>query len=367
MTLETFSHQLQPATRTVPASVFGEHLAGERDCLGYQVETLPAFARTRIPVLNASHWFNDAHYRTLATWWTLARREPIYVSGPSGSGKTSTAMQFCARLGMPVVSVTARARMDRRELIGHWALKSGETCWIDGPALQAWKHGWVLLINEFSAAPADMWVSCNDILEGLPLDNGATGELVFPHPMTRVIVTDNTRGHSSEIDEGFFGRQIQDRSVIDRFWHMRMEGLGEPEESGLLLKTASLDMLDGFDAGILKRLCDALARLGADSRAASAAQAIGFESHAVPVSFRVLSRMRDMMLDAARMPMAPADDVLRRIVRTSLTEALDSTAREAAETMAVTALGNLIHEMRVSRARRILETAEGSVKESTSD
>ena len=138
---------LTPATRTVPASVFGEHLAGERDCLGYQVETLPAFARTRIPVLNPCHFFNEAHYRTLAAWWNLARREPIYVSGPSGSGKTSTAMQFCARLAIPVVSVTARARMDRRELLGHWALQGGETRWIDGPALLAWKHGWTLLIN----------------------------------------------------------------------------------------------------------------------------------------------------------------------------------------------------------------------------
>ena len=90
------------------AVAFGEHLAGERDCLGYQVETLPAFARTRIPVLNPCHFFNEAHYRTLAAWWNLARREPIYVSGPSGSGKTSTAMQFCARLGIPVVKMCIR-------------------------------------------------------------------------------------------------------------------------------------------------------------------------------------------------------------------------------------------------------------------
>ena len=360
MTPDNTSHNTSPATRTVPASVFGEHLAGERDCLGYQVETLPAFARTRIPALNACHHFNDVHYRTLAAWWTLARREPIYVSGPSGSGKTSTALQFCARLGMPVVSVTARARMDRRELIGHWALQRGETRWIDGPALMAWKHGWVLLINEFSAAPADMWVSCNDILEGLPLDNGATGELVNPHPMTRVFVTDNTRGHSSEIDEGFFGRQIQDRSVIDRFWHMRMEGLGEAEESSLLAATADQDWLEEFEPEVLERLFAALARLGADSRAAASAQAIGFESRAVPVSFRVLSRMRNMMLDAARMPTAPGEDALRRIIRTSLTEALDATAREAAETMAVTAIGNLVHDLRVSRARRVLKFASGA-------
>ena len=73
--------------------------------------------------------------------------EYVAIMGPSGSGKTSTAMQFCARLGIPVVSVTARARMDRRELLGHWALQGGETRWIDGPALLAWKHGWTLLIR----------------------------------------------------------------------------------------------------------------------------------------------------------------------------------------------------------------------------
>lgn len=87
MTPDISSQNTATATRTVPASVFGEHLAGERDCLGYQVETLPAFARTRIPVLNPCHYFNDVHYRTLAAWWTLARREPIYVSGPSARAR----------------------------------------------------------------------------------------------------------------------------------------------------------------------------------------------------------------------------------------------------------------------------------------
>ena len=59
-------------------------------------------------------------------------------------------------------------------------------------------------------------------------------------------------------------------------------------------------------------------------------------------------------------------DPLRRIIRTSLTEALDSTAREAAETLAVTAIGNLIHEMRVSRARMVLRNAAGSALKAAS-
>ena len=75
---------LTPATRTVPASVFGEHLAGERDCQGYQVETLPAFARTRIPVLNPCHFFNEAHYRTCRV-----RRAPARPVRPCSSAPAS--------------------------------------------------------------------------------------------------------------------------------------------------------------------------------------------------------------------------------------------------------------------------------------
>lgn len=341
---------LQPALQRIPASVFGDHLAAERDCLGFNVKTLPTFARSRIPALHDEHWFSASDYRTISLWWALANNEPLYISGPSGAGKTSTALQFCARLGMPVVSVTARARMDRRELIGHWAVKGGETVWIDGPALLAWKYGWVLLINEFSAAPADMWVSCNDILEGLPIDVNATGDVVPRHPMTRVIVTDNTRGHASDIEEGFFGRQIQDRSVIDRFWHHRMEGLREDEEAALLARTAPEALTTGFDEERLTRLYRALAHMGADSRAASRTRAVGFETHAVPLSHRVLSRLRDMLLDAAGQPFDPADDIVRRLMRTALAEALDATAREAAEALAVTTIGDLVPQLRKSRA-----------------
>lgn len=345
----SFNH-LSVETIAVSASVFGEHLAKERQCVGYNVNALPTFARSRIPTLHENHWFTSEHYRHMALWWTLAKGEPIYISGPSGSGKTSTALQFCARLGVPVVSVTARARMDRRELIGHWAVKGGETVWIDGPALMAWKYGWVLLINEFSAAPADMWVSCNDILEGLPLDNEATGELVQPHPMTRVIVTDNTRGHSAEIDDGYFGRQIQDRSVIDRFWHLRMEGLNPHEEAMLLAKTAPEHLTEGFGEDKLKALYNALARLGADSRSQEGSQTLGFESHSIGFSHRVLKRLRDMLLDAAQ---RPADTVkpsalVRSLTRLALAEALDSSASEAAQTLAETTIGDLVHELRAS-------------------
>ena len=336
-------HQLQ----LVPAANFGLSDQTLSACLGY-TDSLESFSKTRVPQINPRHYFSAEHYRTLAVWWKLSKGEPLYISGPSGSGKTSTALQFCARLNVPVVSVTARARMDRRELIGHWAVKGGQTFFVDGPASLAWRHGWVLLINEFSAAPADMWVSCNDILEGLPLDNDATGEVIERHPMTRVIVTDNTRGHCAEIDDGFFGRQIQDRSVIDRFWHMRMEGLSEEDEAKLLLATADESLLAGFKPETVVRLCKALAKAGGDSRAAAASQAIGFDSHAVPISFRALSRLRDMILCTAAEGSDTGKERLLQLARTAFTEALDRTARETAETLIVTSVGRIPNDLKRS-------------------
>lgn len=314
--------------------------------------TLTDAARARIPALDSDHLFAEETYRTLALWWTLAGSEPLYISGPSGSGKTSGAMQFCARLSRPVVTVTARARMDRRELIGHWSVKGGETQWIDGPAAVAWRNGWTLVINEFSAAPADMWVSCNDILEGADLDVGETGEIIPRHPETRVIVTDNTRGHSTEIDEGFFGRSVQDRSVIDRFWHMRLTGLSEKDEAELLYRTADAGLRSRFDARTVRRFCEMLAKAGADSRSAEETQSLGFDTRAVGVSHRALRRMRDMTLVAAADSSVPVTGLFLRIARTAFTEALDSAARESAETILVTAVGKLVESLRASYEKR---------------
>lgn len=331
-------------TKEVPAAAFGAHLAHLPGCRGRSAEALSASEKRRIPVLNTLHRFTEETYRTLSLWWEIGRGEPLYISGPAGSGKTSAAMQFCARLGLPAVSVTARARMDRRELIGHWSAAGGSTFWTDGPAALAWKHGWVLIVNEFSAAPADVWVSCNDLLEGLPLDNGATGELIERHPMARVIVTDNTRGHSSEISEGYFGRQIQDRSVMDRFWHLRIEGLAEEDEAELLAESAPAALTAGFDPDGVRRLCRALAKAGADSRAASEREALGFAAKAVPFSHRTLMRLRDLLLASAR---GGADSLgVIGCARTAFTGSLGALARETAERLLEAALGNILGDLR---------------------
>lgn len=335
---------------TVPAREFGQIQMAYADCQGYLLDSLSPEERTRIPQLNPHHYFSAETFRKLSLWWRAAGYEPLYISGPAGSGKTSTVLQFCSRLNVPVVSVMARARMDRRELLGHWSVIDGNTHWVDGPASLAWRHGWVLLINEFSAAPADLWVSCNDILEGAVLDCEATGERIAPHPRTRVIITDNTRGHA-EIEDGFFGRQLQDRSVIDRFWHMRLEGLTKEQEAALLLKEVPLALLRDFGPEVLSRTVAVLAHAAADSRSRANASTIGFETKNIAIFHRALRRLLVILLERLSEPNFGGEEGIRAAIRMACTEALDMVSQEAIETLLMTAFGRLDELLCDSRAR----------------
>lgn len=343
-------------SRLVPASEFGAHLTPYPPCRGYSFDERSDVERHRIPSVNPSHFFSHDVFGQLSLWWRFAEAEPLYISGPTGAGKSSTACQFCARLGMPVVSVMARPRMDRRELIGRWVMDEKGMRWVDGPAALCWRYGWILLINEFSCAGPELWVSCNDILEGLPLELDQVGRVLPRHPEARVIITDNTRGASGEAaDEGFLGRRLQDRSTIDRFWHLRMEGLNEYEETALLVATLRRDWKEALPPEVLSDLCVRLARVGADSRAAAKKTSMAFENASVAVSHRVLRRVRDILCSLLLGEAGKMNDPIRSAVRLAFSEALGAVEREAVETLFVTTLGNFIDEARKRVNRRDVE------------
>ena len=174
-------------------------------------------------------------------WWeTENTAEPLYLSGPAGCGKTSGVMQFLARVNAPAVTLTCRRRMDKYELIGTYMPQGdGKLVWVDGPALIAWRTGAVLFINEMTSAPADVWVACNDLLEGDAIVVDRTGEVVPRHPNTRVIFTDNRPlGDGSETDQ-YLGRNAQDASVLDRCWHIACNFPKTDEQIELIWKKVS--------------------------------------------------------------------------------------------------------------------------------
>ena len=75
----------------------------------------------------------------------------------------------------------------------------------------------MFLVNEMSAAPPDLWLSVNELLEGSPLYIPETGEVIHPHPRTRIVMTDNLRGLTEDYGSRYVGRFSQDPAVLDRF------------------------------------------------------------------------------------------------------------------------------------------------------
>lgn len=220
----------------IPARGFG--LESDRTVLGFVPTDAPN--GTRFAEIDDDYSFNPQFFEELRMWWeTENTAEPLYLSGPAGCGKTSGVMQFLARVNAPAVTLTCRRRMDKYELIGSYSSQDGKLVWVDGPALIAWRTGAVLVINEMTSAPADVWVACNDLLEGDAIVVDRTGEVVPRHPNTRVIFTDNRPlGDGSETDQ-YLGRNAQDASVLDRCWHIACNFPKTDEQIELIWKKVS--------------------------------------------------------------------------------------------------------------------------------
>lgn len=340
---------------TVPAEKFGKHLSDLPDCRAYRMSNecaVEAEASRRIPSVDPAYQFNRSYFMSLAAWWNFATDEPLYISGPAGAGKTSSVLQWCAVVGQPVVSVTVRPNMEKNELLGRWvANDKGGMNWVDGPATLCWRHGWLLLINEFSAVPPEMWVSANDILEGAPLEIDATGERVDRHPLTRVVVTDNARGHASEREAGYFGRSVMDLSVVDRFWHIRLKGLTIAEEAALLWKRVPDDLRSRLPEKEAMNVLTGLADIAAASRKSSEQKMVGFDNRNHPLSHRALKRMSTMLLRYAAGDVVIDRPVIEWAVETGIANALDAVPRSALVTLVGTRLGTLAETLKRETAR----------------
>lgn len=321
---------MQQEIAAVPASHFGLHLSDEAHpaARGYVRDDLTREGALRVPELPRGWHFAPETYDGIAGWWNWGGAEPLLITGPAGLGKTASVLAFCAVMQMPAVVFTARPRMDRRELIGRWVLGPSGMTWVDGPAALAWRNGWVLLINEFSAAPPEVWVSANDLLEGLPLEIDQTGEVIDRHPLARIVFTDNTRGHSTELTAGYFGRQIQDRSVIDRMWHLRCEGLHEADEARVLT-----------------------ARAAAGSRCKAAQSPLGFENRSFALSIRAARRFAELTLRYAAGDLPVSADPIAAAADTAVGNALDRPVRDALVTYLKTIFGERITELRQMRTK----------------
>ncbi len=311
-------------TARVPARNFG--FLSERTVLGFQSQPkAPAGARFITP--DPDYVFAPDFFERLRLWWEWTDTSaPLFISGPAGCGKTSAVLQFLARVHAPVVSLTCRRRMDKYELIGQWGADpvTRDLVWTDGPALTAWRRGCVLLVNEMTSAPADVWVSANDLLEGDALVVDRTGEMVPRHPNARVIFTDNRPlGDASETQQ-YLGRHAQDLSVTDRCWHLAANYPDEALERQLLLRKTAPHQ-QGLDAQRVEAIIREAVRFARATRVMPPDPRQAFPA---PLSTRSLVRFAELLLCFAATP------GMEHPVRTALSLTLaDGLSEDAAAAM----------------------------------
>lgn len=150
----------------------------------------------------------------------MAKTDPpenILLKGPTGGGKTALARKYCAMNKRPYRRLSLNGGCTVEDLVGHWSIisKKGSavTVWIDGILTQAMRYGWVLVIDEINAAPADVLFKLNSVLddERILILTEKDGEIINAHPDFRLVATMNPT------ELGYAGTQEVNESLADRF------------------------------------------------------------------------------------------------------------------------------------------------------
>lgn len=144
------------------------------------------------------------------SWYTLLDTvkedmpERILLYGPPGTGKSSYAAYAFGE--DQVERVTLNEESSPEDLLGTWALKGGETVFIDGAAVRAMRRGVTLVVDEIDRAAVAVESTLHAVLDDKTIARITlpTGESVKPAPGYRVIATMN--GAPTVLNEALLDR-----------------------------------------------------------------------------------------------------------------------------------------------------------------
>ena len=139
----------------------------------------------------------------------------VFITGLSGNGKTTMVEQVAAKLQRECIRVNVSIEKDEDDLIGGNTLQDGNVIYREGPVIMAMRQGAILLIDEIDRG-SNKLMCLQSILEGKPLFNKKTGEVIYPKEGFTIIATANTKGRGTE-DGRFIAAQILDEAFLERF------------------------------------------------------------------------------------------------------------------------------------------------------
>lgn len=139
----------------------------------------------------------------------LKRMNVVCLTGEAGGGKTTIASAIAGCLGLPLVTINGNNDTDFASMILDYGAKDGSTFAIEKPALQAYIHGGLVVIDEITRIKGEMSTALNAMLDTRQYYDAPNGVQYKKNPNFKVICTMNQgAGYSTE---------ELDTSLIDRF------------------------------------------------------------------------------------------------------------------------------------------------------
>jgi gas vesicle protein GvpN len=182
---------------------------------------------------------------------------PIHFTGPSGAGKTSLALALAKRRKKPIMLIHGNHELNNKDLIGDFTgytskkvvdnyvrsvYKRDESVtetWRDGRLLEAVKHGYTLVYDEFTRSqPSTNNIFLSILEEGiLPLyGTKMTEPFVRVHPDFAVIFTSNPEEYA-----GVY--QTQD-ALLDRLITIFIDHKNREREAAIVSEKVGIDKQD---------------------------------------------------------------------------------------------------------------------------
>ncbi|HBP6379201.1 TPA: hypothetical protein L6A07_28955 [Pseudomonas aeruginosa] len=198
-----------------------------------QIDEVPS---PYVPAINPDYVFEpDMVARVLRSY---ASSENMMFNGEKGTGKSSFVQQFCARLNIPLMTITGGPGLDETYLMGSKTIENGSVKAVDGVLSYCLRHGIAVLIDEIAAIKPSVLVSINDVLNGdqvITLKHHGLDPTLNPddlakvegnmtikrNPRFRLFATDNTGGKMSR-DPRYAGVHTQNSAVRSRFTCFKM-------------------------------------------------------------------------------------------------------------------------------------------------
>ena len=166
---------------------------------------------------------------------------PMYVYGISGLGKTMQIEQACAKHKRPFFRAQITKDTTSEELVGSYSLINGNTVWVDGPILKAYRSGGILLLDEIDLNPSLMVLQ--GVLENKPIYVFQTGELVRPKKGFQVFATGNTKGDGSSFE--YVGTTSLNKAFLERFdWIIEQKIPSIAAEKKIISKWLSVNSIE---------------------------------------------------------------------------------------------------------------------------